>query len=270
MEFLPALTILILAPEVYFPLRNAASLFHASADGAAALAALVEIEDGAQSQGSGGTIAIAGIDSLAWREWRSPFGGGVLPAATLTSGDVLVIRGGSGLGKSTFLNSLLGLRDAQEIFINGRAVATVELKSFYRHVGWIPQNPSLISGTVRELFSHLSIELSDQEITALLLRVGLQLGALPHGLDTQVSGVGEKSGEISGGQKRRLAIARALAINPSLIIADEVTADLDPASAREILEVLTEAADSGAILIVVLHAPDQSIAGAHELVMAER
>ena len=270
MEFLPALTILILGPEVYFPLRNAASLFHASADGAAALAALVEIEAGAQSQGSSGAITIAGIDSIAWREWRSPYGNGVLPAATLTSGDVLVIRGGSGLGKSTFLNSLLGLRDAQEILINGIAVAAVELKSFYRHVGWIPQNPSLISGTVRELFSHLSIELSDQEITAILLRVGLQLDALPHGLDTQVSGVGERSGEISGGQKRRLAIARALAINPALIIADEVTADLDPASAREILEVLTEAADSGAIVIVVLHAPDQSIAGAHELVMAER
>ena len=269
MEFLPALTILILAPEVYFPLRNAASLFHASADGGAALSELTEIQSENRPPTSTGAISITEIHSLSWHSWRSPYGSGVIPAASLSSGEKLVIRGGSGLGKTTFLNSILGIHGASEIFINGIEIASVELKSFHRQVGWIPQNPTLITGTVRELFVNLAHRLNDQEITAILSRVGLDLNALPHGLDTPVSGIGEKSGEVSGGQKRRLAIARALAINPTLIIADEVTADLDPTSASEILRVLEECAENGAIVIAVLHAPDQKISGAHEWVMTE-
>jgi ABC-type multidrug transport system ATPase subunit len=100
--------------------------------------------------------------------------------------------------------------------------------------------------------------------------VGLHLKDLPYGLDTLVSGAGEKSGEISGGQKRRLSIARALARKPSLLIADEPTADLDSHSAQEILRLLQRISRDGAIVIAVLHAPDQSIEGAQEIVMVER
>jgi ABC-type multidrug transport system fused ATPase/permease subunit len=123
---------------------------------------------------------------------------------------------------------------------------------------------------VRELFTLAREDLSDIEITHLLNRVGLELNSLPAGLETIVGGLGEKSAKLSGGQKRRLAIARALAISPSLIIADEPTADLDPRSAKQILELLHEEAAKGAIVIVVLHAPDQSISGAREIEMVER
>ena len=123
---------------------------------------------------------------------------------------------------------------------------------------------------MRELFALLPNTLSDVEITSVLERVGLPLSTLAYGMDTQISGMGEKSGAISGGQKRRLAIARALAIDPSLVIADEPTADLDPQSAQEILLLLHEIARSGAIVIAVLHAPDQVIAGAREVQMVQR
>jgi ABC-type lipoprotein export system ATPase subunit len=123
---------------------------------------------------------------------------------------------------------------------------------------------------VRELFTLVRTGIGDQEIEDLLTRVGLSVDQLPHGLDTHVSGAGEKSAHLSGGQKRRIAIARAIMISPSLIIADEPTADLDPDSAEEILTLLQEQSQQGAIVIAVLHAPDQSIAGAREIEMVER
>ena len=270
MEFFPALTVLLLAPEVYLPLRNAASLFHASADGGAALSELVEIERKSPTKIAGGDLPLERVSTLEVKSWSSPFGGGQLPAISAQAGDVLIIRGGSGLGKSTFLNSLIGINHTSEVLINGVALTEYSQRALFNQVGWIPQNPHLITGTIRDQFSLLPGNFSDAEITAHLQHVGLAMSALPQGLDTRIGGVGEKSGEISGGQRRRIAIARALAINPSLIIADEVSADLDPASAQEILQLMHSCAQSGAIVVVVLHAPDQRIDGADEIVMAER
>jgi ABC-type multidrug transport system ATPase subunit len=85
-----------------------------------------------------------------------------------------------------------------------------------------------------------------------------------------IGGSGEASGDLSGGQKRRLAIARALAVNPDLFIADEPTADLDPKAASEILELLHSLSRAGAIVIAVLHAPDQRIVGAKEIMVVEQ
>jgi ABC-type multidrug transport system fused ATPase/permease subunit len=183
---------------------------------------------------------------------------------------VLVIRGGSGLGKTTFFNAILGFRDADKILINGSEHQSFESSSLRREIGWIPQSPQLISGSLRELFRLLKDDASDLEIETLLVRVGLPLTSLPQGLDTQLGGLGEKSGHLSGGQIRRIAIARALFINPSLIVADEPTADLDPVAAQEILKIFTDLSSNGVIVIAVLHAPDHQIPGAQEIEMVER
>ncbi len=268
MEFFPALAVLVLAPEVYFPLRNAASLFHASADGGAALGELNELTT-KKSTTAQGAEAISKVDSLDWDSWSSPFGRGSLGSHALKSGEVLVLRGGSGLGKTTFLNSLLGLNASSTARVNGVATRKIERSSLFRQVGWIPQSPSLISGSIGDLFTLVRPEITNEEIEKVLARVGLTIDSLPDGLETVIGGLGEKSGHLSGGQKRRIAIARAIAINPSLIIADEPTADLDPSSAQEILNLLRAQAAGGAIVIAVLHAPDQVIPGAREEVMVE-
>jgi len=206
---------------------------------------------------------------MSWKKWSSPYAGATLEGCSLKSGDCLVLRGGSGLGKTTFLNSILGFNQSAEIDINGIDINEIERSSLFAQIGWIAQHPSLISGTVRDLFAQLPKPMSDGEIEELLADVGLRLDQLPDGLDSLISGMGEKSEKISGGQKRRIAIARALSIAPSLIIADEPTADLDPESAKEILLLLEQSAAKGAIVIAVLHAVDQSIAGAAEIVMVE-
>jgi ABC-type transport system involved in cytochrome bd biosynthesis fused ATPase/permease subunit len=270
MEFFPALVVLVLAPEVYFPLRNAASLFHASADGGAALSSLSSIGEEFPEKRSEGQKKLDRVSALSWGDWKSPFGSGELPATSLQSGDICIIRGGSGLGKTTFLNSLLGFNESNDIRINSAEIAEYERRSLFAAIGWIPQSPTLIAGNVRELFLLVDESLTDTAIKNLLTRVGLSLGELPDGLATRISGSGEKSGNISGGQKRRLAIARALAINPSLIIADEPTADLDPRSAQDILAILRECAAQGAIVIAVLHAPDHRIDCAVEIEMVQR
>lgn len=254
MEFFPALAVLVLAPEVYFPLRNAASLFHASADGGAALAHLTELRTELPKKYESSGIEVSATRGFQWRAWSSPFGVGSLPAGQLLPGKALVIRGESGLGKTTFLNQLI-----KHQLAGGNSV-----------IGWIPQTPSLIAGTVREIFSLVKPDIADREIMEHLNRVGLSIADLDNGLDTYIGGLSEKSAEISGGQRRRIAIARALAVKPSLIIADEPTADLDPLSAQAILEILSEEADRGAMVVAVLHAPDQSIKGAQEIAMVER
>jgi ABC-type transport system involved in cytochrome bd biosynthesis fused ATPase/permease subunit len=268
MEFFPALVVLVLAPEVYFPLRNAASLFHASADGGAALSELTAVK--ANEQHPSGSQELGRINTLTWDSWSSPFGRGELAPAQLNSGDLVVLRGGSGLGKTTFLHSLLRFNSSATIHINSAPIEGFSRESVHKAIGWAPQNPSLISGSIRDLFTLVDPSLTDNDLIAVLDQVGLQLTELPNGLDTVVSGVGEKSGHISGGQRRRISIARALATNPSLLIADEPTADLDPASAQEILSLLATVARNGVIVIAVLHAPDQMIDGAQEIVMVER
>jgi ABC-type transport system involved in cytochrome bd biosynthesis fused ATPase/permease subunit len=270
MEFFPALTVLVLAPEVYFPLRNAASLFHASADGGAALSELIELRSAPAKEIPTGDKEIGVISSIQWRDWKSPFSAAHLEGQSAKSGDLLVLRGGSGLGKTTFLNSILGMNSSAEISINGEALSKFNQRSLYNQIGWIPQNPTLLTGSVRQQFTHINSSMSDDEIEAILHSVGLELSQLPCGLETIISGLGEKSGEISGGQRRRIAIARALSISPSLIIADEPTADLDPKSASSILQLLERCAASGAVVIAVLHAPDQQLRSAREVEMVER
>jgi ABC-type transport system involved in cytochrome bd biosynthesis fused ATPase/permease subunit len=268
MEFFPALAVLVLAPEVYFPLRNAASLFHASADGGAALSELSELSSKKPTI-THGKKSISSVESIAWNPWSSPFGLGSLASQTLKSGEILVLRGGSGLGKTTFLNSLLALNESSTATINGIAARDIESSSLFPQVGWIPQNPALITGSLRDLFALVKPEFSEADMREVLEKVGLSPESLPNGIDTVVGGLGEKSGHLSGGQRRRIAIARAISMNPSLIIADEPTADLDPASAAEILHLLSETAAKGAIVIAVLHAPDQFIPGAQEVSMVE-
>ena len=96
-------------------------------------------------------------------------------------------------------------------------------------------------------------DISNLEISESLRRVGLDLIELPEGLETFIGGAGEKSAAVSGGQLRKIAIARALLLRPALIIADEVSADLDEASTRIVMKELRRVVKDGAALICITH-----------------
>ena len=263
-SFLHGLTVLILAPEIYFPLRNAASLFHASADGTEVLEQLRVVSETALVQVPQVHRDFASCKEITWRNWKLAIPDAPesrIPESTIHRGEVIFIVGESGIGKSSFANNLLGLHFDSEILIDGVALTPETVVSYQKSIAWVPQLPQLASGTIREQFTLMNnsagLELfSDEAIIQSLQLLSLPLEELPQGLDTQLGGSDEKSAQMSGGQIRKIAVARALIRKPILIVADEPTADLDRHSATAIMTALRAAAENGAALVCISHDED--------------
>jgi ABC-type transport system involved in cytochrome bd biosynthesis fused ATPase/permease subunit len=275
-SFLSGLTVLLLAPEVFFPLRNAATLFHASADGKAALDEIAALFQNSKKPISQVDREFSNFAELAWMDWTIDIptvAKSLLPGGRVKRGEVLFITGESGIGKSTFAQRLLGLNSDVGLSLDGNFLLTPEFsQSWQKIVGWIPQTPHLAPGTIADTFLNLIPDISDDEIANALRQVGLDLIDLPLGLKTPVGGVGEKGSAVSGGQLRKIAIARALALRPALIIADEPSADLDEASTRLVMKELRRRVNDGAALICIthetamIHSDDRVIAFRHAMV----
>ena len=258
--FTSSLAVLILAPEVYFPLRNAASLFHASADGSEALEKLSLVQADSTMPIAQQQIDFSRIEELSWQPWemqiegRAPAG---IEGTTLRSGQLHFIVGESGIGKSTFALNLLGISNQAHVEVltsTEKYILDASMKSsWFAHIGWVPQLPQLASGSLREQFQLISATVTDTEIEKVLARCGLEIEELPQGLETQLGASGEGSNPASGGQIRKIAVARALIAKPQVLIADEPTADLDSESAEKVMKSLRGYASSGAIVICITH-----------------
>ncbi len=259
-EFTSALAVLILAPEVYFPLRNAASLFHASADGSQALEQLQEVHSKKFACIESTECDFSQIDSISWNQWGLNVLGrdsSVIEPHSIKKGELHFILGESGAGKSTFALNLLGITHEAGITVKTSTIhtsLTPQLnRSWFKHLGWVPQLPQLAHGSLREQFRLISPTATDEDIEKLLSRCGLQIIDLPNGLETILGGSGEGTSTASGGQIRKIAVARALFSKPQVLIADEPTADLDSESADKVMKALRSYASSGAIVVCITH-----------------
>ena len=265
--FTSSLAVLILAPEVYFPLRNAASLFHASADGSEAFARLTQIQSLRAMSIVNEPHDFSNISTLQWSDWSLNIPGRIdtaIRGEVLHSGDIFFIVGESGIGKSTFALNLLGVNNQATLMADGVEVTAERRKSWFKSIGWVPQNPQLATGTVGHQFTIVDPELTESDITELLRRCGLEVSDLPNGLMTAIGTSGEGGSAASGGQIRKIALARAIAAKPRTLIADEPTADLDQASGEAVMKALRGYAASGAIVICITH--DSSILSSDDLI----
>ena len=264
-SFVSALGILILAPEVYFPMRNAASLFHASADGSQTLAELRQLQSSANTEIEQRQEDFHAISRITWSDWLIEIPGrakSYLPGNSVNSGEVFFIVGDSGIGKSSFALNLIGANFSADLRVGSdQTLITPELRSAWQsEIGWVPQLPQLAPGSIRRQFQLVSSEISDFEIIEYLESVRLKVVELPNGLDSIVGGLAEGGNSASGGQVRKVALARALASKPRVLVCDEPTADLDGQSADRVMSALRTCAQAGSIVICITH--DLSAIGA--------
>jgi ATP-binding cassette subfamily B protein len=185
------------------------------------------------------------------------------------AGAFVCVTGPSGSGKSTLLSLLVRLTEPQSgsVTIGGREISAIPLSELRRLVTLVPQEPWLHAGTLAENIAYGRPAASHAEILAAAARAGVAsfAAALPDGYGTQV---GEHGRRLSGGQQRRVAIARALLMDTPVLLLDEPTAGLDPATESGLITGLL-AGTRGKTLILVTHSP--RLAGlANEVVTVEQ
>ncbi|MFN8160426.1 MAG: thiol reductant ABC exporter subunit CydD [Solirubrobacterales bacterium] len=259
------LTVLILAPELYMPLRAVGAQFHASAEGMAAAERIFEVLDQPPiARFAGGSappdpgcepVRIEGV-SLS-RPGRGP----VLAGADLElhPGETVALVGPSGSGKSTLVAMLLRLAepDSGRLLCGGEDLRDVDTAAWRRQVAWMPQHPTIFAGTVAENVAFLEPEASPRRILEASERAGLLevVESLPAGLDTRI---GEGGRSLSAGQSRRVGLARALLRDAPLLILDEPTAHLDSGSEARAAAGI-EAAAAGRTALFVSHRPEVAL-----------
>ncbi|MGW3073706.1 thiol reductant ABC exporter subunit CydD [Kitasatospora sp. NPDC001132] len=258
------LLILVLAPEVYFPIRQVGALYHSSVEGLTAADELFRVlETPLPAAGTtpapdlaGAVIAADGLVVRHAGRTEPALDGAAL---TLRPGSSTALTGPSGAGKSTLLAVLLGLTapTAGTVRItaaDGRPydLAELEPESWRRQIAWVPQHPHLFAGTVAENLRLYRPDATDEQLWTALRAA--------HALDfvTDLAAVlGEDGAGLSAGQRQRLALARVLlADDRPLVLLDEPTANLDGASEEAVVDAVRAlAADPARTVLVVAHRP---------------
>lgn len=171
------------------------------------------------------------------------------------TGDTVAFVGPSGSGKSTLVKLLVGLYQPQggQILYNDTPGNAIWLNQARRQLGFVTQETNLFSGTIRDNLTLVKAEATDDELLAAMEKASCAgiLARSPQGLDTHI---GEGGMKMSGGEKQRLSIARALIRQPRLLIFDEATSALDSLTEEEITATVQEvSAIREQITIVIAH-----------------
>jgi ATP-binding cassette subfamily C protein CydD len=250
---------LLLVPEFFAPLRGFAAAYQDRLHATGAAESLIDLPPLPPPapelpvrtiEARGVAVAFERV-GFSWDSTRGPALADL--SFVVPPGDMLILAGPSGAGKSTVIELLLGFirPDEGRILLNGHDMSLIVPEALSRLIAWIGQKPTLFAGSIRDNIAFAKPEASAAEIdeAARLARIAEFAESLPAGLDTPI---GEGGYGLSGGQAQRVAIARAFLKNAPLLLLDEPTAHLDPATEAEVFAALKRLA-MGRTVIMASH-----------------
>lgn len=190
----------------------------------------------------------------------------------IDAGETIALVGASGSGKSTLVKLLVGLYTPNrgKITINGIDTRTIDMEKLRKRIGIVSQETQLFAGTIRENLLFVNPRATDEECLHALKQANI-LNLVERGEKGLGNKIGEGGIKLSGGEKQRLAIARALLRNPDVILFDEATSALDSTTEKSITETIKQIKEDQPQLICVLIAHRLStIAHADKIMVLEK
>jgi len=266
------LAVIVLAPELYLPFRRLGAEYHASADGLAVADRLFALLDAPVAASRSGPQPAPSPARATVRLDRVSFAypGRPVPVLDgfdleLAPGEAVALVGESGAGKSTVAALLLGLLSptSGRIMVGDAELSECDVDGWRRHVAWVPQHPTLFRGTVGDNIRLGDPDAGEESVQEAARLAGADdfIRALPGGYATRV---GDAERSLSPGERRRIGLARAFLRNASLVILDEPTADLDPASVS-VVAAAVRRLQVGRTMLVIAHRPEL-VQDAHRVV----
>jgi thiol reductant ABC exporter CydD subunit len=257
------LVVLVLAPELYAPLRQLGAQFHTSTDGLAVAERILTLLDEERAarpatrrpapSPAGSTVRLRHV-SFAYPSRPAPVLDGF--DLTLRPNETLALVGESGAGKSTVAALVLGrARPASgRVEIGSLDLAQYSLEEWQREIAWVPQAPTMFRGTVAD-----NIRMGNRGASDAQVRLAAAMAGADDFIRDFVDGYGTFVGDggrpLSAGERRRIALARALVRDAPLLVLDEPTADLDPESAAQVAHTLDVLRGTRTVLLIA-HRPE--------------
>ncbi len=259
LSFAVALSTLVVVPEFFGPLRRLAVEYHAGQSGQAAWERIGPwLDDGPRPGVTDGRAVGAEVHGVAPLEFvgvtvrRDPEGAPTVDDVTfrIDPGETVALVGPSGAGKSTVVALVLGFLapDHGTVRAGGVDLGEVDVAEWRRHLAWVPQSPTVFAGTVADNV-RLGVDADDDRVRSALHAAGAMefVDDLDDGIDTVLA---EEGTTISGGQRQRLAIARAWVRDAPLVVLDEFTAHLDLLTEEQVLAAAGALLDGRTALLV--------------------
>ncbi|MBK1706512.1 thiol reductant ABC exporter subunit CydD [Halochromatium glycolicum] len=256
-SFVTGFFILLLAPEFYLPLRNLGTHYHGRMEAIAAAERLVgvfETELPSRAEPATGfapdgamRVRFEGVH-FSYESGRPALDGA---SFVIEPGQRIALVGPSGAGKSTVANLLLGFIEPEKgrLTVDGQDLAAFDIEDWRRQLAWLPQQPRLFQGTIADNIRLGLPDATDEAVQRAARRAHAAefIEQLPRAYDAPV---GERGVGLSGGQIQRIALARAFLRDARLVILDEATASLDPASEALVQKALDELARDRSMLVI--------------------
>jgi ATP-binding cassette, subfamily C, bacterial CydD len=258
MVFRTGLFVLLLVPEFYLPFRNLGLHHHAGMEGSAAASEIFNITDKTNGHDTRKQQPFTHRKEISivcenihytYPETQQHVLKGL--HCQLKPGTLTAVVGPTGTGKTTFAHLLLGYlkADRGQLLINNMPMNKIDMEQWQQNVAYVPQHPHFFNASLLDNLMMANPAASSRQIQDAAMEAGAHhfISKLPKGYDTILT---DDAARLSGGEKQRLAIARALLKNAPLLIFDEPTSNLDPESEQLVAEATSRIVDGRTTLVI--------------------